>query len=264
MESPIILKLGGSVITHKDTSPPIINEQSLLRIAEEIKSYKGKVVIVLGGGAHGHQAAHLYGFGNHNTPKNQLLAGIPHIRHNMSLLALEVESVLNNEGISTIVIPPFTVAALRNESIQDFSLSTMKKALQNGLTVLTHGDVCFDEEKGASILSGDTIVVYLAQQLDAKSVYIGTDVDGVLDDDPNLNPAAKHIPVINNSNKEEILSKTGPSMSTDVTGGMTKKVDELFELARSDRDIIIFNLTVPNRLKALLLGNPIVCTRIMP
>lgn len=264
LENPIIVKLGGSVITHKESSPPTTNDENLSRIAKELKSYKGGLVVVLGGGAHGHQAAHSYGFGNPNTPKERLLMGIPHIRHNMSILALKVESELNNEGIPTIVVPPFTIVTLRNKSIQDFSTTTMKKALESGCVVVTHGDVCFDEERGASILSGDTIAVFLAKKLDAKSIYIGTDVDGVLDDNPKLNPSAKHIPVIDHSNKEDVLTKTGPSKNTDVTGGMSKKVNELLELAKQDLDIVIFNLTVPSRLTSLLLGESIVCTRIKP
>ncbi len=264
MERTIIVKLGGSVITHKGSSPPTTNDENLSRIANELKSYKGGLVVVLGGGAHGHQSAHSHGFGNPNTPKEQLLMGIPDIRHNMSILALKVESELNNKGIPTIVIPPFTVVTLRNKSIQDFSITTMKKALENGCAVVIHGDVCFDEERGASILSGDTIAVFLAKQLDVKSIYIGTDVDGVLDDNPKLNPSAKHIPVIDHNNKEDVLTKTGPSMNTDVTGGMSKKVNELLELAKQDLDIIIFNLTVPGRLTSLLLGESIICTRIMP
>ncbi|MHA1942768.1 MAG: isopentenyl phosphate kinase [Candidatus Thorarchaeota archaeon] len=264
MESPIIVKLGGSVITHKGSSPPVTNDENLSRIAKELKTYKKKLVVVLGGGAHGHQAAHSYGYGNPTTPKEQLLMGIPYIRHNMSILALKVETALNDEGIPTIVVPPFTIVTLRNKLIQDFSTTIIKKALESGYAVVTHGDVCFDEERGASILSGDTITVYLARELDAKSIYIGTDVDGVLDDNPKLNPSAKHIPIIDHSNIEDVLTKTGPSMNTDVTGGMAKKVNELLELAKLDLDIVIFNLTIPGRLTSILLGEPIICTRIKP
>jgi isopentenyl phosphate kinase len=107
--------------------------------------------------------------------------------------------------------------------------------LENGLVVLTHGDVCFDEETSASILSGDTIAVYLAKELNAETILIGTDVDGVMDDNPKLNPSAKHIPVINQENKESILSKTGPSTNTDVTGGMLKKLSELLEISNQNR-----------------------------
>jgi isopentenyl phosphate kinase len=263
LKGPTLVKLGGSVITHKGTSPPSINEENIIRIAEELLTHKDGLILVLGGGAHGHQAAHSYGFGSPTTEKERLLLGIPHIRHNMSILAMEIESALSDKGIPAVVIPPFTVSILKDNTIQTLSTTIMERVLESGSVVLTHGDVCFDEEKGASILSGDTIAVYLAKTLDVKSVYIGTDVDGVLDDDPSTNPSAKHIPVINHTNKDEILKMTGPSKNTDVTGGMSKKVTELLELAKHDVDVVIFNLTVPGRLASLLSGKSTICTRIM-
>jgi len=259
-----IVKLGGSVITYKDSSPPRINFKNLTRIAKELKEYKGDLIIVLGGGAHGHQAAHSHGYANPESPKDILLKGIPPIRHNMSELALSVETSLNKEGILTVTIPPFCSVTLKKGVIHNFPIHIIRKSLDNGLVVVTHGDVCFDEEKTAAILSGDTIAVYLTEKMNAKTILIGTDVDGVLDDNPRLNPSAKHIPLINQKNKEMILSKTGPSANTDVTGGMAKKVSELLDIARKNRIIAIFNLTVPARLKSLLRNEPTICTRIQP
>lgn len=257
-----IVKLGGSVITYKESSPPKINKANLNRIAEELQTYRGELIIVLGGGAHGHQAAHLYGFADSNSPKERLLKGIPPIRHNMSILASSVETILNKKGIPAVVFSPFCFVTLKNGLIHNFPTDIIKKSLNNGLVVITHGDVCFDEKRTASILSGDTIAMFLAEYMNAKSVLIGTDVDGVLDDNPKLNPSAKHVPIINQENKKIILSKTGPSINTDVTGGMTKKVNELLAIAKQDREIVIFNLTVPNRLRLLLQNESTICTKI--
>jgi isopentenyl phosphate kinase len=257
-----IVKLGGSVITFKDSTPPKINEANLFRIANELKAHRGELIIVLGGGAHGHQAAHSHGFADSKSPKELLLKGIPPIRHNMSVLALSVENNLNKEEIPAIVIPPFSSVTLRNGLIHDFPTNIIRKSLDNGLVVITHGDVCFDEERTASILSGDTIAVYLAKELNAETILIGTDVDGVLDDNPKFNPAAKHVPIINQENMGTILSKTGPSTNTDVTGGMSKKVSELLKISRQNREIVIFNLTVTDRLKLLLQNESTICTRI--
>lgn len=258
----VIVKLGGSVITHKTSSPPEVDKNNLSRIAEELKTHDSRLIIILGGGAYGHQAAHAYGYGNPTTPSSQLLKGVPHVRHNMSTLALEVESILSNTGIPGVVISPFTAVWLKDGKITDFPLSLIQKSLDSDLVVISHGDVCFDAIKGASILSGDTIAVHLARELSAAALYLGTDVDGVLEDDPRHNPQAKLIPLISNSNKDEVLKRSGPSSATDVTGGMTKKISELITLSSSGTEIAIFNLTVPNRLSDLILGKPTPCTRI--
>lgn len=250
------------MITHKESSPPTINEEHLSRIVKELTVHNGKLIIVLGGGAHGHQAAHKYGFGNSATAPEQLLAGIPEIRHNMTLLASRVEKELKTQGIPGVVISPFMFVTLRDKLIDQFSTKIIEETLKAGITVVIHGDVCIDNTKSASILSGDTIAKYLAEQLKPKAVFIGTNVDGVMDDDPTVNPNAKPIPIINNSNKTEILSLTGPSSNTDVTGGMTTKITELLELANLNVDIVIFNLLVAGRLTSLFENKFVVCTRI--
>lgn len=262
LENLVIVKLGGSVITHKETSPPAINEKHLSRIVKELTAHDGKLIVVLGGGAHGHQAAHKHGFGNPDTDPKQLLAGIPEIRHNMSLLASKVEEELNTQGIPGVVFSPFTFVTLHNNLIGNFPLELVEETLNAGIAVIIHGDVCIDKTKAASILSGDTIAKYLAEELKPKAVFIGTNVDGVMDANPETNPDAKPIPLINNSNKDRILALTGPSSSTDVTGGMTKKITELLELANHDVDIVIFNLLVTGRLTALFGNESVVCTRI--
>ncbi|MHA2143752.1 MAG: hypothetical protein ACXADD_19925, partial [Candidatus Thorarchaeota archaeon] len=58
------------------------------------------------------------------------------------------------------------------------------------------------------------------------------------------------------------LSSTGPSRATDITGGMYRKLEELLSLARLEIETAIFNLGVPNRLKDILDGKDILCTRL--
>ena len=79
MNGLTIVKLGGSVITHKDLAPPTVNRENISRIAQELKSSTEPLIVILGGGAHGHQAAYKYGFGNPATPLERLVQGIPFI-----------------------------------------------------------------------------------------------------------------------------------------------------------------------------------------
>ena len=257
-----IVKLGGSVITHKDASPPTVNYETLERIVLELKAHRNQLIVVLGGGAHGHQAAHRFGFGDPAAPKKRLLAGVPSIRHNMTVLSLEIEKAMQNAGIPVVVFPPFSFVKLRDGLISTFPTELIQTALKGGMTVVTHGDVCFDDIRGASILSGDTILVYLAKTLAARYIYIGTDVDGVFEADPRDNPDAKIIPIINQSNKSRVLLGAGSSKVTDVTGGMATKLRELAELTEKRTEIVIFNLSIPGRLEALLARKPAICTRI--
>lgn len=263
MNDLMIVKLGGSVITNKGEYPPSVNKDRINRIARELSIHNGPMIAVLGGGAHGHQPASRYGFGNPNTPRRKRLAGIPKIRKNMSLLSSEVVGSLQDSGLPAVAFPPFAFTYLRDTNIRHFPCSLIEKALNSDFLVVTHGDVCFDETLGASILSGDTIVVYLANRLNPLGVYIGTDVDGVFDENPDNNPHAKVIPVIHSKEMKEVLSSTGPSSSVDVTGGMNNKVRELLTINQRTR-IAIFNLNISGRLSDLLKGKTPVCTLIQP
>ena len=261
LKSLTLVKLGGSVITQKELSPPTVNEMAINRIAKELRAQKGPLIVVLGGGAHGHQAAHAYGFGDSSTSPEKLLAGIPLIRHNMTLLSLEVEQALNVNGIPSVVVSPFSSVSMHHGVISSFPTDIIKGALEAHCAVIIHGDVCLDDVQGASILSGDTISVYLAKALDIQRIFIGTDVDGIFEEDPRVNPNATLISVIDSSNKDSVLAGTGASAAIDVTGGMAQKTQELFEIANQATHVAIFNLTAPGRLTALLKGKSTTCTR---
>jgi isopentenyl phosphate kinase len=261
--APIIVKLGGSVITYKDRIPPLVNQETISRIARELKDNTHGLIIVLGGGAHGHQAAYRYGFDNPQTPTQRLLDGVPTIRHNMNMLTTSVEQIFEKEGLPTVVISPFSYVVLRNGALTNFPTQIIKIALDSDIAVITHGDVCFDEMRGASILSGDTITVALSKELNAKMLLIGTNVDGVLDGPPHLETTS-HIPLIDSSNKEWVLQLVGPSNVTDVTGGMKRKIIDLLTVVDLVPKIAIFNLTVPGRLLALLQEKDVPCTKLCP
>ncbi len=260
--SPTIIKLGGSVITYKSKTPPTTNRVIIHRIAQELASYNEPLILILGGGAHGHQAAHEHGFSTVSSNASSRTTGISHIRHNMTMLAHEVETALSATGVPSVVVPPFCTTVLRNGHITEYFTEAISNSLEAGLVVIVHGDVCFDLEQGALILSGDTLVSWLAMRYAARRILVGTDVDGVYDSDPRTNPDAALITRVDQSNMETIVQQTGPSMAVDVTGGMSKKLSELISLAKHGMEVVIFNLLVPNRLARLLRDEHTTCTRI--
>ncbi len=260
-----IVKLGGSVITYKNKSPPEVNNDAIKRIVHELSVYRGTLIIVLGGGAHGHQAAKEYGFDNKTTSPERLISGIPLIRLNMTALSSAICGALLENGIPAVVIPPFCFVKMAGGVVFSYSLDLIKQALSARLVVVTHGDVCFDSQRGAAILSGDRLVILLANELFADCVLVGTDVDGVFDDDPRSNPNARLIPVIYDDIMSSHSLHAGPSKSVDVTGGMSTKIEELLHLKNTQTFAAIFNLTVPGRLKQLLVGETgVCCTRVLP
>ncbi len=261
MRDLIIIKFGGSSITFKSESPPKINEDVIKNAVEDITSYKGNVLLVLGGGAHGHQAAYKYGYGNDTTPKKKLLQGIPEIRHNMSLLSSRVEHIFWEKHHKAVIINPFSFVLMKDGKISSFPMDIIRRALEADLIVITHGDVCFDESRGASILSGDVIITHLAKELGVSRVLLGTNVDGVFTEDPKVDPKAELITEITAQNRNTVLRAAKSSSGTDVTGGMSLKLQELLNLAEEGIEVVIFNLNASHRLEKVLKGENVPCTR---
>jgi isopentenyl phosphate kinase len=85
-----------------------------------------------------------------------------------------------------------------------------------------HGDVIAHRSRGATIVSGDELVVALAERLDATRVGLCSSVPGVLDASGGVVPSVTDFAAV-----EDIVEE---SETTDVTGGMSGKVRALLPL----------------------------------
>jgi isopentenyl phosphate kinase len=83
-------------------------------------------------------------------------------------------------------------------------------------------------------------------------------VDGLYDRDPKISKDAKFIKEVNAG----VLSKIPSEMTVaDVTGGVRSKMELMLDMCADGRDCILVNGTVEGRLRSLLAGNDVVCTR---
>ena len=90
---PVILKLGGSVITDKAADQGIVREADLLRIAKEVSEYRGKMIIVHGAGSFGHTYAKKYGLDMGFDPEGVIIT-----HESVKKLASRVVDALNEYG----------------------------------------------------------------------------------------------------------------------------------------------------------------------
>ncbi len=252
MTELIILKLGGSVITKKKEDKAEINEEVLQRIASEIsgamKERKVSLMVVHGAGPFGHVPAREYGLDT-GLRDNRQVKGFSITHHSMERLNLLVIDALRKSGLNAIEFQPSSVGILKNEKLVHFPTRALEGILRIGLIPVAYGDVLMDEEKGVGILSGDHLVPYLAKKLNASRVIIATDVAGIFDSDPKGNRNARLIPRINSENIGAL--SIGNSTTTDVTGGMQRKVRELLNLEIESE---IISALEPGLVKKALLG----------
>ncbi len=248
---PLIVKLGGSVITDK-RRPFVVKRAALRRLARELAAAKGPLVIVHGGGSFGHPVASKYGIAEGYKNKNQLM-GLSLTHRAMERLNANVIEALQKAGLPAIAVQPSACVVVSGGRIQSMELAPVKKLLELGLIPVLYGDAVPDISRGMSILSGDQIVAYLAGELKASRVILGVDVDGVHMANPKKDKSAILIRKITPAD-EELIASLGAAEEKDVTGGMENKVRELLALANRGVEAEIVNATKPGVLKRAVQG----------
>jgi isopentenyl phosphate kinase len=247
--SLIILKIGGSVITEKG-SLSIARDAEIDRISHEIAAFwkdsDSQLILVHGAGSFGHPQAMKYRLNEGFDAEGAYLTHV-----SVKLLNSRVVESLNNTGVHSLPVHPLSSCLLENGKLIDFQLGQIKVMLEKGIVPVLHGDVVMDRTKGASVLSGDRIIPYLAISLKASKIGAGSDVDGVLDE---KGAVIRKITPFSFLDLKKSIKGSG---STDVTGGMLGKVSELLELAGKGVDSRIFNASRKGVVSRFLYGEDV-------
>lgn len=225
----IFLKLGGSLITDKssvETARPEVIE----RIATEIADYLDEkrdiqLLIGHGSGSFGHEAAARHG--THQGARSaQDWRGFAEVWAAAQRLNRLVVDSLRGHGLPALTFSPSASATTAGGRLESLAVEPVRRALANGLLPIVHGDVAFDRQRGAAIVSTEEVFLFLAQALSPDRILLAGAEPGVAADYPGREEI---LPEISTSDWED-LSLFG-SEATDVTGGMAAKVRHALELA---------------------------------
>jgi isopentenyl phosphate kinase len=218
-----VLKLGGSVITEKD-SPETIDDAALADVADAVGDSvetdgADDLVVVHGGGSFGHYHASTHGVSA--TQGTRDATAVREIHGAMKTLNAAVIDALVSHDVPALPVHPLSCASTDGSGTLSLPSGQVETMLTEGFVPVLHGDVVAREGDGATVLGGDDIVVSLASSLGADRVGLCSTVPGVLDD-------GRVIPEI--TSFEDVASALGGSEATDVTGGMAGKVRTLLSL----------------------------------
>lgn len=257
MKPLIILKIGGSVITDKQSEAPKVNYQNLGRIAKEIaEGYnpeKMHLILIHGAGSYGHQIVKRTGIDNGISTKQQLVGFAETQRLQNELNCIVAESLIKN-GLPAMPCQASASALMNGKRLLAMNTEAIKGFLEIGMIPVLYGVPAYDKQQKCSILSGDEIAPYLAKELKAEKIIHGTDVDGIFTSDPKKNMNANLIPLVTEKNFEEVKKSLSGSSVVDVTGGMMKKVSELLDVAKSGIGSQIVNALTDGNVKKALSG----------
>jgi isopentenyl phosphate kinase len=254
----LILKLGGSVVTHKEKSfTP--HAENIARLAAEIKDADAQpLVVVHGGGSYGHPVATEYRIAEGYMEPRQLTGFSETHQAMVELNGIVVRGLLE-AGVPAFAISPSSFIATEGGRITGIDLHVVERLIESGLVPVLYGDAVTDALQGFAILSGDQLAVRLATGLGADRVMLGSDVDGVYTNDPKLDRDAKLIEELSLSSRGG-EAKIGDALSTDVTGGMQGKIAEAAEAVEAGIEVLLVNATVDGRVKAALRGENVIGT----
>lgn len=251
----IILKIGGSSLTNKDSSESDVNFESLERIALEIKSSLDngpkQLIIVHGAGSFGHPPAKKYKIGEafDESEYPQKRIGFCETQNAVKKLNMHVCEAFIKQGLPVVAIPASSFMTAKDKRINPCSLDAFTRYLNEGFIPVIYGDVVLDDDLGICVISGDQLIQYLARNLTPDKVILGTDVDGVYNKNPKTHDDAIFFDKF--SSLEDLDTLEGTT-NIDVTGGMVGKIKELLYLADLGIESMIINAEVENNIFKVL------------
>ena len=262
----IIIKLGGSVVTFKETKDfPLswkeiertceryIRVWNVRRIAKEIASITKitelQMILINGAGPFGHFLVKERLEGNKSITTEL-------IHKSVELLNQKIVRIFNDNGMKLVPLAPYELCYFSNGMYNIQQLYTKcLRVLSEGGFPSTYGD-CVKVNKQTPplgdcvVISGDDLVVELTKLWRPDKVIIATDVDGVFTSDPKLNPDARLIRLFS---PETLESTKFEISSIDVTGGMRSKVIKLLSIS-SMAECRIINGLKPGIIRKAILG----------
>lgn len=250
------LKLGGSLITDKDT-PRTPRREVLARLAQEIAEVRRErpeaaLILGHGSGSFGHTAARRHGTRQGvQDPAGWL--GFAEVWKEARALNQIVVEALSDAGLPVIAFPPSAGVTARAGQVDHWDLEPMRAALAAGLVPLINGDTIFDEARGGTILSTEDLFIYLARQMHPQRILLAGLEEGVWADFPHC---TQRIKSITPQSFSQATAQIGGSASVDVTGGMLEKVRTMLSLTQELPGLkaVIFSGMIPGQVKQALLG----------
>jgi len=229
----ILIKLGGSIITNKEKplSPRI---KTIDNIAKQLKKISEPFVIVHGGGSFGHYWSVKYDM--HTKPAKYDSHGVSIVKNSMIELNKIILDSLTKNKLNPYCLPP-TDFMSGNKPIPS-KVREIKKIAESNLIPVTFGDALWYGQKKSYILSGDKIMSILANALRPRLSIFVLNVDGLYSD-------LRTKRLIYNMKDDQVSIQDIPM---DVTGGMTRKVEEATKISKMGLKVFFTNGNKPERI----------------
>lgn len=235
----IVIKIGSSSLTHPETGELNLTKiEKLIRVLSDLRG-EGKEVVLVSSGA---IAAGRQAFGHHKRPdslaEKQAFAAVGQAR--LMMIYQKLFSEYNQLSAQILMTKNTMVNNINRKNAQN----TFDELLSLGvIPIVNENDSIstYELQNLEKFGDNDTLSAMVAALVRADLLILLSDIDGLFTDDPNTNPDAKFIDVVENLDDNLLNMGKGTSGSKVGTGGMATKLTAAQIASAAGVDMVIAN-----------------------
>lgn len=248
----VVVKVGTSTLTHENGRLNLRRIETLCKVLSDLQN-AGSEVVLCSSGAMGVGVGKL-GLKARpaSVPDRQAVSAVGQCE------LMFIYDKLFGEYNHTVAQVLLTRDVVEHDLTKQNVVNTFKALLKMGIIPIVNENdtVATDELRGQNFGDNDTLSAIVADLVEADSLIILTDIDGLFEEDPRKNPEAKLIPEVTYID-EHIRAIAGGTGSNRGTGGMSTKVSAAVVATDAGIDCYVINGADPHNLYELFDGKQI-------
>lgn len=235
----VVIKVGSSSLIHKETNKLDLRKlEVLVRELSDLHNQGKDVVLVTSGAV----AVGASAFGMHEKPtelkKKQACSAVGQAR--LMMIYQKLFSEYNQPSAQILMTKNTMVNNINRKNAQN----TFNELLSLGvIPIVNENDSIstYELQNLEKFGDNDTLSAVVAALVQADLLILLSDIDGLFTDDPNTNPNAKFIDVVENLDDKLLNMGKGTSGSKVGTGGMATKLTAAQIASAAGVDMVIAN-----------------------
>jgi glutamate 5-kinase len=237
----VVVKVGTSTLTHRTGRLNIRRVEGLVKNLADLQN-AGHEIILVSSGAIGLGMSKI-GLVDRpkDTPTKQACAAVGQCELMYLYDKLFAEYSIN---VAQLLLTKFVLIEDRRQNVQN----ALERVIQLGaIPIVNENDTVAIDELELEVGENDSLAATVAKIANADLLIIMSDIDGLYDADPRLDPDAKLIPVVEELT-DDIRKLAGGAGTKMGTGGMITKINAAEIAVNNGIDMIILNGKNPDNL----------------
>lgn len=237
----VVVKVGTSTLTHRTGRLNIRRVEGLVKNLADLQN-AGHEIILVSSGAIGLGMSKI-GLAERpkDTPTKQACAAVGQCELMYLYDKLFAEYSIN---VAQLLLTKFVLIEDRRQNVQN----ALERVIQLGaIPIVNENDTVAIDELELEVGENDSLAATVAKIANADLLIIMSDIDGLYDADPRLDPDAKLIPVVEELT-DDIRKLAGGAGTKMGTGGMITKINAAEIAVNNGIDMIILNGKNPDNL----------------